>query len=60
MAAGKLIGTLARVLPNPPLTADAIDFITAPAVADNTALERAFAPKLTPLRDGLATYLAAT
>ena len=40
-----------------PLTADAIDFITNPAVADNSAVERVLAPKLTPLREGLATYL---
>ena len=46
------------MLPNPPLTPDAIDFIINPAVADNSALERVFAPKLTPLRAGLATYLA--
>jgi len=58
VALGKLIGALARVLPNPPLTPDAIEFITSPAVADNAALERVFAPKLTPLRAGLATYLA--
>ena len=57
VALGKLIGALARVLPNPPLTPDAIEFITSPAVADNAALERVFAPKLTPLRAGLATYL---
>jgi uncharacterized protein YbjT (DUF2867 family) len=57
VALGKLIGALARMLPNPPLTPDAIDFITQPAVADNAALERVFAPKLTPLRAGLATSL---
>ena len=49
-------------LPNlpimPPLTADAIDFITNPAVADNTAVVRVLSPKLTPLRQGLKTYLA--
>jgi len=57
VALGKLIGAVARILPNPPLTPDAIDFITDPAVAENAALERVFAPKLTPLREGLATYL---
>ena len=57
VALGKLLGTLLQLLPGPPLTADAIDFITNEAVADNTALESAFAPKLTPLRVGLATYL---
>jgi hypothetical protein len=54
---GKLLATFLRLLPGPPLTPDAIDFITHEAIADNTALERVFAPKLTPLRDGLATYL---
>jgi uncharacterized protein YbjT (DUF2867 family) len=57
VAVGKLIGTFARVLPNPPLTPDAIDFITEPAIADNAALERVLAPQLTPLREGLSTYL---
>jgi NADH dehydrogenase len=56
-AMGKLIGTLAGVLPSPPLSADAIDFITAPAVADNTRLMDVLKPRLTSLRDGLKTYL---
>jgi NADH dehydrogenase len=56
-ALGKLIGSLLQLLPGPPLTADSIDFITHEAVADNSALERVFAPNLTPLREGLATYL---
>ena len=56
-AAGKLMATLLQVLPGPPLTPDSIDFITNEAVADNTALERVFAPKLTPLREALATYM---
>jgi hypothetical protein len=57
VAIGKLIGRALQLLPNPPLTADSIDFITHEAVADNSALERVFTPKLTPLREGLATYL---
>ncbi|MDE3096079.1 MAG: complex I NDUFA9 subunit family protein [Chloroflexota bacterium] len=57
-AVGKLLGTLAAVLPSPPLSADAIDFITGPAVADNTKLVDVLHPTLTPLREGLATYLA--
>ena len=57
MTLGKLIGTLASVLPSPPLSADAIDFIAEPAVADNTNLERVLSPNLTLLREGLATYL---
>ncbi len=60
VALGKLLGTLLQLLPGPPLTSDAIDFITNEAVADNSALESAFGgPKLTALRDGLATYLPA-
>ena len=51
------IGTFAGVLPNPPLSADAVAFICEPAVANNSALEQALHPKLTPLREGLATYL---
>jgi len=55
--AGKAIGSILSVLPTSPLSADAIDFITEPAVADNSELERVLHPKLTPLRAGLATYL---
>jgi hypothetical protein len=51
------MASLLQMLPGPPLTPDAIDFIVSPAVADNSDLERVFAPKLTPLREGLATYL---
>jgi NADH dehydrogenase len=54
---GKLIGSLPNIPPLPPLTADAIDFITEPAVADNSELERVLHPALTPLRKGLETYL---
>lgn len=55
---GKLIGSLPSVPPLPPLTADAIDFITTPAVADNARLLEVLQPELTPLRTGLSTYLA--
>jgi NADH dehydrogenase len=55
---GKLLGFVAQLLPGPPLTPDAIDFITHEAIADNAALEAAFGPlRLTPLREGLASYL---
>jgi NADH dehydrogenase len=57
MFVGKIAGTLAGVLPTPPLSADAVDFIAAPAVADTANLERVLAPRLTPLREGLQTYL---
>jgi NADH dehydrogenase len=58
VVAGKAIGALASVLPGRPLSPDAIDFITEPAVADNAHLLEILRPTLTPLRDGLATYLA--
>jgi NADH dehydrogenase len=57
VAIGKAIGALMSVLPSPPLSADAIDFITEGATADNTLLQQVLKPRLTPLREGLATYL---
>jgi uncharacterized protein YbjT (DUF2867 family) len=59
LAVGKLIGTLASLQPfvTPPLTADAVDFISRPAVADNVNLMNVLKPELTPLRQGLETYL---
>lgn len=57
MFIGKLAGTVASLLPTPPLSADAVDFIASPAVADNTNVERVLSPRLTPLREGLETYL---
>jgi len=54
---GKALGRVAALLPTPPLTADAVEFIVLPAVADNANLERVLRPKLTPLREGLETYL---
>jgi NADH dehydrogenase len=57
MFVGKLAGTLAGILPTPPLSADAVDFIAAPAVADNKNLQQILSPQLMPLRKGLRTYL---
>jgi uncharacterized protein YbjT (DUF2867 family) len=58
VALGKAIGTVAALLPiTPPLTADAVDFISQPAVADMTAADQVLSPRLTPLREGLQTYL---
>jgi NADH dehydrogenase len=54
---GKAIGTLAAILPSRPLSAVAIDFITESATADNTTLMRILNPHLTPLREGLETYM---
>ncbi len=58
-AVAKLAAAPLRLLPSPPLTPDAVDFITSDALADNTALLEALHPRLTPLRQGLATYLTA-
>jgi uncharacterized protein YbjT (DUF2867 family) len=57
LVVGKVIGKVASLLPSPPLSADAVDFIDSPAVADNGQLVRVLKPNLTPLRDGLQTYL---
>lgn len=57
----RLIGALMGIvpLPNRPLSPDAVTFITMDALADNRALQAALpALRLTPLREGLATYLA--
>jgi NADH dehydrogenase len=54
----KLAGFFAQVLPKPPLTPDAVDFLLADAVADLAPTLRAFGIGLTPLREGLSTYLA--
>lgn len=57
----RLAGTLMGLLPLPsrPLSPDAVTFITMDALADTTALVRAFPDvRLTPLREGLRTYLA--
>lgn len=59
MFVGTLIGTLMSMQPflTPPLSADAVDFVSRPAVADNTNLMQVLNPQLTPLREGLQTYL---
>ncbi len=56
---GRLIGSLLSLQPliTPTLTADAVDFISRPATADNTNLMSVLKPELTPLRQGLGTYL---
>ena len=51
-------GFFAQALPTPPLSPAAVAFITGDAVADTRALLEATNLKLTPLREGLATYLA--
>jgi uncharacterized protein YbjT (DUF2867 family) len=55
--AGKAAGKVLQVLPKAPLSADAVEFVITPAVADTTNLQRLLQPELTPLRQGLETYL---
>jgi NADH dehydrogenase len=57
VALGKAIGTVASLLPSPPLSADAVDFITGPAVADTARLRLVLNPRLTPMREALSTYI---
>jgi NADH dehydrogenase len=45
------------LLPTPPLTPDAVDFINAPAVVDTAPLLARMPRRLTSLDEGLATYL---
>ena len=46
------------LLPEPPLTPAAIDFVNQPATVDVGPLLERMPRRLTPLREGLATYLA--
>ena len=46
-----------RLLPEPPLTPDAVDFVNAPAVVDIGPLLARMPRRLTPLDEALATYL---
>jgi uncharacterized protein YbjT (DUF2867 family)/ligand-binding SRPBCC domain-containing protein len=46
------------LLPDPPLSPDAIDFVNQPAEVDNGPLLERMPRRLTPLVEGLATYLA--
>lgn len=54
----KAVATLVQFAPGRPLTPDGIDFVTMEALADTTDLTRAFGLALTPLPEGLATYLS--
>ena len=47
-----------RLLPEPPLTPDAIDFINQPATVDIGPLLARLPRRLTPLQEGLREYLA--
>jgi NADH dehydrogenase len=54
----KLAAQALRLIPAPPLTPDAIDFINAPATVDLGPLLARMPRRLTPLEEGLDTYLA--
>ena len=53
----KLVAQPLRLLPEPPLTPDAVDFINQPATVDLEPLLERMPRRLTPLDEGLATYL---
>lgn len=53
----KLAASILQFAPGKPLTPNAVDFITADAVADPSATESALGFRTTPLREGLATYM---
>jgi uncharacterized protein YbjT (DUF2867 family) len=53
----KLAGFFLQVLPRPPLSPQAVDFATGDALADTDKLLQEFDLRLSPLRQGLSTYL---
>ncbi len=53
----KLAAAPLTLLPAPPLTPDAVDFINQPATVDLGPLMERMPRRLTPLDEGLATYL---
>jgi uncharacterized protein YbjT (DUF2867 family) len=53
----KLAASALQHLPGRPLTPDAVEFITMDALADPTAIREQLGIGLTPLREGLFTYL---
>ncbi len=53
----KLVAWPLQFLPRPPLTPDAVDFVNQPATVDTGPLLAAMPRRLTPLDEGLATYL---
>ncbi len=53
----KLAAWPLRLLPEPPLTPDAVDFINQPATVDTEPLLARMPRRLTSIEEGLATYL---
>ena len=56
----KLAAWPLQFLPRPPLTPNAVDFINQPATVDTVTLLAVMPRRLTPLAEGLATYLGDT
>jgi NADH dehydrogenase len=56
----KLAAVPLTVLPSPPLTPDAVDFINQPATVDLGPLMERMPRRLTPLGEGLESYLGPT
>ena len=54
----KALASVLQFMPGRPLTPDAVDFITMDALADPTEISEKLGLTPTPLREGLATYLA--
>ncbi len=53
----KLAAAFLQFLPGPPLTPDAVEFITMDALADPTEVQSKLGITVTPLREALGTYL---
>ena len=53
----KLVATFLQFLPGPPLTPGGVDFVTMEEKVDNTPLLSTFSISLTPLEEGLKTYM---
>jgi hypothetical protein len=53
----KLVAWPMRFLPNPPLSPGAVDFVNQPATVDVEPLLQRMPRTLTPLEQGLGTYL---
>ena len=53
----KALATLLQFAPGPPLTPDAVDFITMDALGDPDEISAKLGLTPTPLREGLATYV---
>ena len=55
----KVVAWPLQLLPSPPLTPDAVDFINQPAEVDTAPLLARMPRRLTPLAEGLGTYVDA-